>query len=514
MSEFVSKSIKFIFGVMMLGLVGLCLFGTGVEYVCKVNFALPNMVYALLGIIVLGVVGLAAQGIGRLLEKSGHAGLIMVVLSGLFFFGLVWLTYQYYFVTGWDANVVEMSADSIARKDWDALPIYYYYYCPNNVFLTFLFSLVIRLGYLVGITNHYFCVIVLQCFFFALTGLILYRTADLLVNVRIGVTVWLIYIFMVGLSPWVTVPYSDATGVMFPALLLYLYVLVSKGMYVKPALFFMMLCTYVGYRIKPQIVIVTIAIVIVTIARLRKSQLSEMKSLLGKFVVVVAGLLFGMIIVTVGMKATHLEENKDLSYGMLHYLMMGLNEEAGGVINVEDQQFSWSFNTAEERAAGNWQVIQERVKELGPRGLLRLFKNKTLTNFSDGTFAWWQEGNIGGFLVEPRYDGNPTLRSILSGYFYEGGNRYTWFMNYSQTLWLGILAVGLLSVFLPLKGKSRKELDVLRLSLIGITLFEMLFEARARYVFIYVPLFVLAAGMVSMQYGKGKDNDNRKEANL
>lgn len=504
MSEFISKAIKFIFGVMMLLVVGLCFFGTGTEYIGKVDFALPNIVYALLGGIIFLLVGLAAQGLGKCLEKSKHAGLIMTLLSVLFFFGLVALTYHYYFKTGWDAHVVELTASTIAGKDWDALSRDYFSYYPNNIFLTFLFSVVIRMGYLVGITNHYFCVVTLQCFLFALTGLIIYHAAALWMNRRAGLWVWAMYILMVGLSPWVVVPYSDSTGVLFPTLLFYLYVLISKGKHVNLSIFLLALCSYIGYRIKPQIFIVTIAILIVTIASFRKGWLCDKKHLLKKIVVCVAGLLVGILVVTAGVKATHLEADEEKTFGIIHFLMIGLNEEAGGRINLEDQDFSMSFDNAQDRAAGNWQVVQERVKELGPMGLLRLWRNKILTNFADGTFAWWQEGwQVGGFLVEPMYDGNLQLRNTISNYYYEGGSYYSWFLNYSQTLWMGILAAVLLSVFLPLRREPMKELDVLRLSLIGIAVFEMIFEARARYLFIYVPLFILAACMTRVKSHKG-----------
>lgn|GEM_PF-4454460 len=52
-------------------------------------------------------------------------------------------------------------------------------------------------------------------------------------------------------------------------------------------------------------------------------------------------------------------------------------------------------------------------------------------------------------------------------------------------------AYGLLSA-----GKTGKfETDVLKLSIIGITLFLMLFESRARYLFMYVPYFCVLAAM-------------------
>lgn len=49
--------------------------------------------------------------------------------------------------------------------------------------------------------------------------------------------------------------------------------------------------------------------------------------------------------------------------------------------------------------------------------------------------------------------------------------------------------VGVASIF----GVKRKNdiYVVLKLCIIGITLFELLFEARARYLYLYVPIYII-----------------------
>jgi hypothetical protein len=60
-------------------------------------------------------------------------------------------------------------------------------------------------------------------------------------------------------------------------------------------------------------------------------------------------------------------------------------------------------------------------------------------------------------------------------------------------MWMGTLMLAFLSALLPIKEDSKKETDIVRLALIGIFIFELLFEARARYIFVCVPFFVIAA---------------------
>ena len=56
-------------------------------------------------------------------------------------------------------------------------------------------------------------------------------------------------------------------------------------------------------------------------------------------------------------------------------------------------------------------------------------------------------------------------------------------------IWLTCLGLGILGVCY----KNQKERSVLMLSVIGLTIFELLFEARSRYLYAYVPLYILLA---------------------
>ena len=60
-----------------------------------------------------------------------------------------------------------------------------------------------------------------------------------------------------------------------------------------------------------------------------------------------------------------------------------------------------------------------------------------------------------------------------------------------QAIWMLVLALALCcAVFV-----KEERLAVVMLSLIGITLFEMLFEARARYLYCYAPVYILMASI-------------------
>ena len=167
--------------------------------------------------------------------------------------------------------------------------------------------------------------------------------------------------------------------------------------------------------------------------------------------------------------------------------MMGLNYEQNGVYSDEDVHFSISIPTAEERNAQNLAVAKERVSELNWR-LLKHWAKKLLCLFNDGMFAWGMEGTFFYQLFDaPNQLAAPFLRSL----FYTNGSRYTTYASIIHTVWLGVLLLVLIGCILD--KKVTKQTSIIRLSLLGLVMFELLFEVRARYLFTYVPLLIVLA---------------------
>ena len=78
--------------------------------------------------------------------------------------------------------------------------------------------------------------------------------------------------------------------------------------------------------------------------------------------------------------------------------------------------------------------------------------------------------------------------------YYPDGSRYLYFTTFEQFIWLMILLLGAAGLFSSFSHKHAKTLNILWLTWIGLTVFELLFEVRARYLYTNVPLFcVLAA---------------------
>ena len=192
----------------------------------------------------------------------------------------------------------------------------------------------------------------------------------------------------------------------------------------------------------------------------------------------------------------HLEIDQEKSFGVAHYLMLGMNPDTRGIWSADDYNLSTSYTNAKERNAANIEKIRQRLSDYGVKGYLELLRDKTLITYGDGTFAWGAEGSFWNqIFTEPNTKIAPLARSF---YYPVGENLQVW-KDYSQLVWTGILFFSLFSV-LALRSTNRSEIAGLQLAMIGLFLFEMLFEARARYLYTCVPIYIILSviGMKSL----------------
>lgn len=413
------------------------------------------------------------------------------------------LCYFSYFLTGWDAGMILDQAYWMGVCNAEEVNNYYYSFHPNNVLITLLFSGIFRAFAWIthsepSLVRCVYVLILVQCVLNTLTGMLCCRTAWRLTgSTKFARAVAVFYTGLVGLSPWLMIPYTDSMALIFPSAILCLLAEVTAPDYEGSPLAGYVgigLLTGLGYLIKPQTVIVSIAIVLTMFLRMlcmrqfRRMLLIRLVGLGLAFVAMAGPFQRAMVALS------PFELDPELNIGMLHFAMMGLCEKTNGGYCMEDEQISVSVPTAKERADVQKKVIKERLSAYGVTGLAAHLAKKMLTNYADGTFAWGIEGQffreavadkdnvISPFLKRQVVTDDPAHVPVLETYF--------------QILWLGLLACSLLCGFTWCAcaqwGQRLDLLLIVQLSIIGLTLFELIFEARARYLFAYAPFYVLA----------------------
>ena len=451
-------------------------------YACKQEFA--NMFVLLLqGLIVFCGISFF------FLQRKLQIAVRLPVFIGLVFMAFqIWLIKYYVFQTGWDVQGIIQSAWQAARGE--VIDVYAFSVYPNNILLTYIFSRILRLGTTIGLTEYhaYDLLIILQSFLFFLTGLLVFYSLTRLTEKRnLAFAGYLIYLLLIGLSPWVSIPYSDASGLIFPTaiLALYLYPAEKKAFFALKWMGIGFL-SWFGYQIKPTIMIVLIAVGIMGILSACKRR--EIKALSLHAVLLAGGIFISSLAVSFAFQHFGFEVNPEKTFGPAHFFAMGLNEDSMGIWAAEDVNYSEAILTAKERTQADLELAKERIAKMGLHGLLRQYKRKLLTNFNDGTFAWAQEGNFFRIILDTS---NEKLAGIIRSFYYTDGSHFRVFLNFEHAIWLAVLFLSFFSCF----TEKRQEIAVIMLTLLGFVLYGLLFEARARYVFIFSPFFIILAVM-------------------
>ena len=475
------------------------------DYLCKQPWAAYNWAYLLLAV-ALGTAVAVLSGIrgskSPSKDSASRATFPVIVALGtvLLFVLQLFIVDGAFFKTGWDVSVL---------TDYENTESYLWYYSryPNQLFLAGLFSKIARLGAMVGLSDGYRCVVLCGCILVSLCAPMVACIGRKLGGSAVGYCSFFIFFAFIGCSPWILVPYSDTYAMPFTCAALFAYACVRN----KPAKWFVVVfASLVGYFIKPTAIFALLAILIVEaiefVARRRKAkpnmtepqdEKAAPKRRVGMVVscLVSIGIALALALACSQVIKLKIDINEDESFGVAHYLMMGFNPERMGIYAPEDSGFSESFATTGERTAGDIARWRDRVGEMGPIGIAKLFLDKTLINYADGTFAWKIEGN---FFIDTSGQSEP----LKSMYGIDDAKdeevlveREPLFVPFAQVVWMFLLvgvALGLLK-----KRPTRQEC-VMSLALLMLTGFLLLFECRARYLLLYAPYFVVM-GMLGWQ---------------
>jgi len=412
----------------------------------------------------------------------------------------LFIAYNIYFYTGWDASTIRNTAFMMVEHPEQIAEAFrlYYSYHVNQTTMAVILGLVMRLFFNFGIGNFYFGTVLISVLIVNLSGFFMtLNIYKITYNKSISIIAWLVFLMLGALSPWISIPYSDTYSMIFPILSLFLYLYQPDTNLKYINWFFISFLSIVGMLVKPQTIIILVALIIVEIYRLF---LNFSKSRIFHFVLIIT-------ITFIASSSSNFVHNASLNYvnfGLLegrsftytHYLMTGFNPRTYGVFNDEDAILSYSTATIEERETRNWDVINVRIKTMGFVGYLDFSAHKILTNFNDGTFAW---GGEGGFYVEI-FDGKTPFSESLRSFYYHTGKYVGIFFQLTQILWLWVLF--LLPFNLLRRNKDNFGALAIILAVIGITLFSHLFEARGRYLYSYIPFFVMGSTLALDEISK------------
>lgn len=406
----------------------------------------------------------------------------------------------------WDAAAVYFSAQALADQSPGNVDSSYFQINPNNVLLMLLLSRFLETAQAMGSTDlrqsvAYLNAAILFC------GMLLTYAAAALVGGRQTARLTLIPSFiLVLLSPWLPVFYSDTAGLLFPILIFFLLAAAARCSWPMRIILWAAAgaAGAVGYGIKPTVLICLVAAGLVGICSLRRRLWRRDAALT----------LLGVAVTVFSFAGTHAAiaawENSGVFNGApvsaefaippTHFLKVGAQQYPGpygdyfGAYNEPDRLSTLAIRDPQERFDAGLEAYRDRVDAMGPAGYAGFLNAKLRWITGDGSFFSWGEGRMTAneFIAE---DG---LSRTIQDFYGPGRPGFGFTLDLWQGTWFLLLALCGGALFLRDPRSAALGPVMARVSLLGLLLFLMFSEGRARFLYLYVPYFILL-GAVSLR---------------
>lgn len=430
---------------------------------------------------------------------------------------------------GWDCQLLSESALSLFKNT--GINTEYFAKYTNNIGMLLLMKIIFWIANIfqtVTADNATWILVIANIIMIDLAGIITILVANKLYGKKGMILSYFFSLPLFLFSPYLIVPYTDTFTLLFPVLVFYFYLCYKeKKQYLY--LFLQAVTLMIGYFLKPTCLIIIIAILMVEIGnrlsiektRRNKSKTIEIKTdkketqyqrkikIIHKFLPIIKTsfiFLLGVGIIMGSFQALKKEyispliseeEFAEKSYPMTHFLMMGMQqrEMEDGVSRKNTTLYGAFFqedvnNTAiregkKEKVDYHKEVIKSRLSDFGLFGYLNFLYQKANWILSDGTFYYG--GEALKFANEP-YNTSPLGKKLQNFYQIETKTYQKITAPVLQIMWLSILVA---LIFAKSSKEREDNILILKLAVIGIILFVLLFEGRSRYLFNYVPIFII-----------------------
>ena len=355
-------------------------------------------------------------------------------------------------------------------------------YVFNNVPLMMFLSYFFKLAKILGITNYYLVGGVVNACMIQLAIYFTYRLAEITLDRKQAYFILLFCMLNPVLYVYVSYYYTDTICIPFLMGGLYFF-FKGKGGGIKGFIYegISGVCLLIGGTIRATVLIAGVAIIIYTVVSSKKVKWkkSMMEILIAGFAFIAAGELFQVIY--------EKQIPAEVQQGALpatHFIMMGTHND--GEFSEEDFVYTISFPTKEEKASAAMQKIKENLRELGPRGFLRLQENKLIGVWAIGTKGYRQ------YMKETVKD------SFLFPWL--AGGKSGWFQQYCQFYNFLLFALLLVQTVCMWNVDKWNICHCCMIVLVGVGLLYIFWENHQRHTI----CFMLILGILSSHSLQGR----------
>lgn len=277
--------------------------------------------------------------------------------------------------------------------------------------------------------------------------------------------------------------YNDIPGMCVAALLIYFAVRLEQEKIWTRKLFYAGIIGVLGACIMHIKIITFIVFIAVLISALLKNKIKLFVLLCGVMLLCFVG-SYKLLEVSVNI-VLDFDENETVKYEFppTHWIMMMLNTSGG--FKQEDVEYTWSFDSYEEKKEANIQKIKERLTDRGRLGTIKhILYTKQLRT--------WADSCIAGDNYVSR---TPIRENSFSQRFFSINGEWHWIcLLYTWIIHIVLLIGILLSTMFSFHKKiEEQKMLVGRIAVFGLFLFLSIWECNPRYLFTMMPVIILVA---------------------
>lgn len=497
----------------------------------KISTRLPNPVLLVIAVSGLALCMFLFRKLDRFpLSRSANrtADYVLLFLFYLLFIVNVRVAREIAFFLPTDYMMVSGAAYKISKGE----PLGYLYYLsiyPNNIPISYILG---KLYHKATELKNYpyiyeFLWLQINCALISIAGFFSCLTVKKLTKRLMPVAAAFgMYLVLGGISAWKIAPYTDTYAMVFPVMCVYFYLCYREAGHLWSRYLCLLLSILAGMAggfIKPSVYVVIIALLgwefICFLTDMKKNWKFILPGLL-----LTAALAWGTdVYMDHLIDVTGLDFNEELEAGWQHYFLMGLNEATTGAYNSEDALFGEFQDSRSDRIHAELDRAAGRLKDRGLWGSIWFYLRKLVMTFNDGTFGWNMEIYAYDYYPENMASNTALTQRLRSIYW---GNELNFdvggYKTLCQLVWIFSM-LGLPGVCLAEEG-SKEKYGFLIVCFLGVFFYQMLFEARARYLFCFLPMLLpiavcgiqqytrLAAAMLEKRKNNSRESETKTAA--
>ncbi len=421
----------------------------------------------------------------KIINKLSEKALKIIIYTLLIILLILECLSTYYFRVkfNWDVKDIMDTAISMAQNG-EVINGWYFKTFPNNIAALAMFFIAMKIC-LNKVAGAYILNIVLVF----ITGIFTIKSANELGGRKLGVNAALLLVMFAPFYLYCPILYTDTLSVLFPILTFYLWLKAKRLEDVKKKKLYyagMTIASFIGFCIKPVTAIVLIAVIIDEILMCKK----QFKMITISIILfIILNSIYGFLINKIVIRDV---KHNDTVYPYTHWVMMGLNKpksEGGtsigwGAYSPEDVETTENQTTYNEKVTKNIEVIRQRLEDFGIEGYTSFLINKLKYIWNDSTFYVFNK--IGWDTIN---------RTSLPYKYVLGEKSEDILKPFIKIYYSTIMIMVLVTVVTSIKSEKKEEIRILILSILGMTIFLLLWEARSRYIYSLIPILVILASM-------------------